>query len=103
MRSNRHRKNKIKQQHGIIKGLKKFLEKEISPLDFIKSITPGQIRVGKAKGEVLAIRFQYATSTGAKLIARSGTSVQEVFVVTAEPEKLKKKIENTKEWLMNLK
>ncbi len=103
MPTHRHRKNKIKQQHGMIKGLKNFLEKEISPLDFIKSVTPGQIRVGKAKGEVLAVRFQYTTSTGAKLIARSGTSVQEVFVVTAEPEKLKEKIKNTREGLMNLK
>ncbi|MXW43588.1 MAG: hypothetical protein F4Z56_02505, partial [Candidatus Dadabacteria bacterium] len=31
--------------------------------------------------------------SGAKLIARSGTSVQEVFVITKDPEELKAIIE----------
>ncbi len=79
----------------MIKGLEKFLESEISPFEFIKSVTPGEIRVARASGEVLAVRFQYATETGAKLIARSGTSVQEVFVVTSEPEKLRRAVEST--------
>ncbi len=99
----RHRKNKIKQQHGMIKGLKKFLEKEISPLDFVKSINPGQIKVARAHGEILAVRFQYPTATGAKLIARSGTSVQEVFVVTSEPEKLRRAVESTEAGSVKLK
>lgn len=86
----KHRKNKIKSQHGIIKGLKKFLEKEISSQDFIKSIIPGRINVGKSTGEVLKISYQYKTQAGAKLIARSGTSIQEIFVKTDAPEKLEK-------------
>lgn len=89
----KYRKNKIKIQHGIIKGLKKFLEKEISSQDFIEGITPGRINVGRSTGEVLKISYQYKTQTGAKLIARSGSSIQEIFVTTDDPERLEKIIE----------
>ena len=92
----KHRKNKIKRQHGIIKGLKKFLEKEISSHDFVRGVIPGEIKVGNSTGETLKIRYQYETQSGAKLIAVSGNSVQEIFVVTNEPEKLKEIIESYK-------
>ena len=89
----KYRKNKIKQEHGIIKGLKKFLENNISILDSVEGIIPGRIKVGKTPGENLIVTYQYNTVSGAKLIARSGTSVQEVFVITNNPEKLKEVIE----------
>lgn len=89
----KYRKNKIKSQHGMIKGLKKFLEKEITNHDYIKSVIPGRIKVGKSTGEVLKVSYQYETQTGAKLIARSGSSIQEIFVKTDSPEKLEKIIE----------
>lgn len=85
----KHRKNKIKRQHSIIKGLKKFLEDEISTLDYVNGVIPGEIRVGKSSGENLVVRYKYSTVSGAKLIATSGSSVQEVFVVTGSPEKLR--------------
>ncbi len=85
----KYRKNKIKQEHGIIKGLKKFLEHEVSSLDSVEGIIPGRIKVGKTPGEKLIVTYQYSTVSGAKLIARSGTSVQEVFVITNDPEKVK--------------
>lgn len=85
----KHRKNKIKRQHGIIKGLKKFLEHNVSSLDSVEGIIPGRIKVGKTPGENLIVNYQYSTVSGAKLIGRSGTSVQEVFVITNDPEKLK--------------
>jgi len=90
----KHRKNKIKRQHSIIKGLRKFLEKEIADCDFVSGIIPGEIKVGNSTGENLKIRYQYETQSGAKLIAVSGNSVQEIFVVTSEPEKLKEIIES---------
>ncbi len=90
----KHRKNKIKRQHGIIKGLKRFLEDHVASLDSVEGIIPGQINVGKTKGENLVVRYKYSTVSGAKLIARSGTSIQEVFVVTNDTEKLKEVIEN---------
>jgi hypothetical protein len=90
----KHRKNKIKRQHSIIKGLGSFLETYVSPLAEVESIIPGEIKVGKKPGENLVVRYKYSTVSGAKLIARSGTSVQEVFVVTSNPEGLKEVIEN---------
>ena len=89
----KHRKNKIKRQHGIIKGLKKFLELNVSSLDSVEGVIPGRIKVGKTPGENLMVTYQYSTVSGAKLIARSGTSVQEVFVITNDPDKLKEVIE----------
>ena len=86
----KHRKNKIKRQHGIIKGLRRYLEDYVSSLDSVDGIIPGEIRVGKTRGENLVVRYKYSTVSGAKLLARSGTSVQEVFVVTSDPEELKK-------------
>ena len=88
----KYRKNKIKREHGIIKGLKKFLENNVSNLDHVSGIIPGEIRVGNTTGENLVVRYRYETSSGAKLIARSGNSVQEVFVITSDSEDLKRVI-----------
>ncbi len=85
----RHRKSKIKRQHSLIKGLQEYLERNISNRDFVEGVVPGEIKVSKATGENLQIRYKYETLSGAKLIAKSGTSIQEVFVITKEPNKLK--------------
>ncbi len=89
----RHRKHKIKRQHGMIKGLREFLEENISTLDYVDGIIPGEIKVGSATGENLIVKYKYSTVSGAKLIAKSGSSIQEVFVVTRFPEKLREVIE----------
>ncbi|MCH8028709.1 MAG: metal-binding protein [Candidatus Dadabacteria bacterium] len=89
----RHRKGKLKRQHGIIKGLMRFLEDNVVSLDYVDGVIPGEIKVGSATGENLVVRFKYSTISGAKLIARSGSSIQEVFVVTSEPEKLRRAVE----------
>ncbi len=78
----------------MIKGLKEFLEEKLSLLDFIEGVIPGEIKVGNATGERLVVKYKYSTISGAKLIARSGNSNQEVFVITKFPEKLKKVIED---------
>ncbi len=89
----KYRKNKIKTEHSIIKGLRRFLEDNVSDLDHVTGIIPGEIKVGRATGENISVSYKYNTRTGAKLIARSGTSVQEVFVVTKNPEGLREVIE----------
>jgi len=76
----------------MIKGLGKFLEYYISHLNFVDGILPGEIKVGKATGERLIVKFKYSTLSGAKLIAKSGSSIQEIFVVTRHPEKLQRVI-----------
>ena len=93
----KHRKNKIKRQHGIIKGLLRYLEDHVSSLNFVEGVIPGEIRVGKTTGENLVVRYKYSTVSGAKLLARSGNSVQEVFVVTSDAEKLREVIEGTQD------
>lgn len=89
----KHRKDKIKRQHSIIKGLREFLEK-VSEQDFVEGIIPGEIKVGNATGENLIVKYKYSTISGAKLIAKSGSSIQEVFVITRFPEKLKALVED---------
>lgn len=89
----KYRKNKIKREHSIIKGLRRFLEDNVSVLGHVKSIIPGEIKVGRKTGENLAVSYKYETGSGAKLIARSGTSVQEVFVTTSDPGALRDVIE----------
>ena len=89
----RHRQGKLKIKHGIIKGLKRFLEDRVTVLDYVSSIIPGEIKVGNAAGENLIVSYKYDTISGAKLIAKSGSSIQEVFVITRSPEELKKVIE----------
>jgi hypothetical protein len=90
----KHRKSKIKRQHSLIKGLQDYLERHISNLDFVTGVIPGEIKVSKATGENLLVKYKYATLSGAKLIAKSGTSIQEVFVITKEPDKLEKLFES---------
>ena len=82
--------SKIKYQHDMIKGLRKFLE-EIEPWEEIKTLIPGEIRPTKSVRKfVLAV--QYETQTGLKCLAKSGNAVQEVFVVTNNPEGFKKRL-----------
>ena len=89
----KHRQGKLKIKHGIIKGLKRFLEDHVAVLDYVKVIIPGEINVGNATGENLIVTYKYDTISGAKLIAKSGSSIQEVFVTTRSPQELKKVIE----------
>ncbi|OHA62888.1 MAG: hypothetical protein A3E07_02495 [Candidatus Wildermuthbacteria bacterium RIFCSPHIGHO2_12_FULL_45_9] len=85
--------DKIKYEHHLIPGLDAFLRKEIFVLEYVKSIIPGRISKSKGGQEKLKVTFQYETPSGAKLLAKGSKVVQEVFVVTQEPEKLKEVIE----------
>jgi hypothetical protein len=90
----RHRmgSSKIKYEHGMIHGLRKFLE-GIEYWEEIKSIIPAVIN--KTKGSVsFVFRVRYATEKGLKCFAQSGHSIQEVFIATSKPDELRKKLEN---------
>jgi hypothetical protein len=76
----------------MICGLRRFLEKEIEPLGYVESIFPGEIKPTKGTTPRLKLRFKYATSTGAKLLAYGPSSVQEVFVVSKDIGALKGKL-----------
>ncbi len=85
--------SKIKYKHGMIHGLRGFLENELEPLEEVRSIFPGEIRPTKGASSGFKIRFKYETKTGAKLLAYSPSAVQEVFVITDDPQALKRFLE----------
>ena len=90
----RHRANnsKIKYEHNMIPGLRERLE-SIEGWEEIRSIIPGEICRIKGSGRRLQLSVQYQTQTGLKLLAKTSSSVQEVFVVTTEPLRLQGRIE----------
>lgn len=85
MTQHRHRQRKVKREHTIIEGLWPLLQKA-GKLDVVSSITPGRIRRRARSGGDTGLFYQYTIETGLKLLGRSTTSVQEVFVVTPDPE-----------------
>ena len=79
----------------MIPGLRPFLEEKIEPLEYVDSIFPGEIKRTKGVNQRLKVQFKYPTETGAKLLAYGLGTVQEVFVVTKNPEALKSKLDTT--------
>ena len=88
----RAKSSKIKYEHRMIQGLRSYLEKELEPLDYVKSIFPAEIKRTRRTLSGLKMHFQYETKTGAKLLAYSSGAVQEVFIVTNDVEALKEKL-----------
>ena len=84
--------SKIKYEHAMIKGLREFLERELEPIEYISAIFPGEIKKTRNTADSFKVKFQYQTKTGAKLLVYGPGAVQEVFVVTNQPEKLKEKL-----------
>lgn len=77
----RYREGVLKVEHGILPGLREVLE-NLAQDESIHSIVPGRIYVTRGRpGGSLRVRASTPTATGVKLIARRGSSVQEVFVV----------------------
>ncbi len=74
---------KLKVEHSIIDGVRKFLERLIERNPEIRSVIPGVIRpVRDARGEI-KIHITVATQNGWKAIALSGGARQELFISTA--------------------
>ncbi len=81
----RYRAGILKVEHGILPGLREVLE-DLARNDDVHSIVPGRIYVTRGRpGGSLRVRASTTTATGIKLIARLGSSVQEVFVVCGNP------------------
>lgn len=89
----RARSSKIKYQHGMIAGLRRFLERELEPLPEIRSIIPGRIQRKRGADAAFHVRLQYETETGFKLLAHGPGVVQEVFVVADERARLRARLE----------
>ncbi|HLI52322.1 MAG TPA: DUF2103 domain-containing protein [Thermomicrobiaceae bacterium] len=77
----RYRHGVLKIEHGILPGLRDVL-RELSNLESVTSIVPGRIYTTHSRpGGSLRVRVTAPTATGVKLLAKRGSSVQEVFVV----------------------
>jgi hypothetical protein len=86
----RYRDGVLKIEHGILPGLREVLE-GLAEDEHVHSIVPGRIYVTRGRpGGSLRVRASTPTATGIKLIARRGSSVQEVFVVCDDPDRIRK-------------
>jgi len=85
--------SKIKRKHEIILGLEKILKK-IEEWPEVQAINPGEIKPrSRRMGGKPEIKVQYKTESGLKCIAIS-QGVQEIFIVTGEPEIVREKIKS---------
>ena len=85
----------VKNHSTHIEGLIKWL-KRIAETQEVKTVTPASIFKTKGRGEKLELKITVKTNEGFKLIARKGTLVQEVFIVTRlDREQVKEVIEKT--------
>ena len=77
--------------NGLIKWLKRIAEKKE-----VKTVTPASLSKTRGRGERLVLKVTVKTKEGFKLLARKGSLVQEVFLVTNVNEKeIKEIINNT--------
>jgi hypothetical protein len=84
----KYRINKIKKEHHILEGFENYLNKIAEEIP-VQAIIPGVIKkVNKANKGDLRITFQYKTDTGAKLLLKKGSSVQECFVIIKDVDLL---------------
>ncbi|WP_457634666.1 DUF2103 domain-containing protein [Persephonella sp.] len=85
----KYRKKGIKKEHHIIEDGEEILQ-DLIKKGLVKSIIPGRIKT-TPKGQPGNVRltFQYETNSGAKLLLKKGSTIQEVFVVAPDTERLK--------------
>ena len=79
----KYRHDKIKRQHHVVQDLEPGLE-FLANLESVDGIIPAVI--SRKKGGTLGLTFQYNTPSGLKLIGRSSGAVQEIFVITKDPQ-----------------
>ncbi len=77
---------RLVQNHSTnIEGLIKWL-KRIADSQQVKTVTPASLSKTNGRGEKLTLKVTIKTKEGYKLLARKGTLVQEVFLVTSIDE-----------------
>lgn len=88
----KYRKKGIKREHSIIEDFEKDLQALVEQ-GLAKSIIPGRIYTSpkSQKGNKI-ITYQYNTETGAKILLKKGSTLQEAFVITKKREELREYI-----------
>jgi len=89
--SPKYRSDKIKREHTVIREIGPLLQ-EIAQHAEIKSVLPGRINQRTGSGHQPYLQLQYITETGFKLLGKTSSSIQEVFVVTNSPENVLQKL-----------
>ena len=85
----------VKNHSTHVDGLIKWLNR-IAETKEIKTVTPASLFKANGRGEKLQLKITVKTKEGFKLLARKGTLVQEVFLVTSLDEiEIKEIIEKT--------
>ncbi|MGI5901348.1 MAG: DUF2103 domain-containing protein [Desulfitobacteriia bacterium] len=92
----KYRHRKIKREHSIIEGGLDWLE-SLSKNREVRDIIPGVIDVTNSKER--GIFYKYETSTGCKLFLKNRGSIQEVFVVTKNPQAVRDEVKKLMEEL----
>jgi Predicted metal-binding protein (DUF2103). len=87
----KYRRYKIKREHGIIQNGLDWLE-DLGENQEVTDIIPGVIEISRSPER--GIIYKYETATGCKLLLKSNGSIQEVFVVTKEPQWVRKWVED---------
>lgn len=77
------RHHKVKREHHVLEALEVGLAL-LADQAAVDAIIPGPIT--RKHGPSTGFSVQYATPTGLKLLGRSPGAVQEVFVVTKDPD-----------------
>ena len=80
----------LKYEHHMIHGLRPVLENMVSWPE-VASVNPGRCRRTRSSGP-LRLTVQARTRTGVKLAAHGNGVIQEIFVVTADPVSVIRKI-----------
>jgi len=90
----KYRKKGIKKEHHIIEDGEKVLRTLIKE-GLVDSIIPGRIKTTpKGRPGKIRLTYQYDTESGAKLLLKKGSTVQEVFVITNKRNELKEYLKN---------
>jgi hypothetical protein len=87
----RGKSSKLRYEHALIEGLRPVLE-SIAPWEEIHSIIPGRIKSTRGSKRQIRLEIKYFTGTGLKVLAKTGTAVQEVFFVTANPQVVRERL-----------
>lgn len=86
----KYRKHRVKREHHLLPGLAPVLQ-EIASHPAVKSIIPARIN-SAIRGSRVQLSWKYKTRSGVKLLAKSGGGVQEIFIVTPDPDALRELI-----------
>jgi hypothetical protein len=77
--------------HAVVRGVEEAL-REISSWPGVESVVAGRISKIKHRYPSLSVTLQTSTVSGVKCLARIGQAVQELFIVSAEPASVERRV-----------